>query len=103
MLCITGSVGWEHTMLRITSSVVVHDATLLKSHSFSVWVSQLFKKNCSDRARRVVHSSPCCLFLLVHAESRRRNSAAIVIMPLAIVVLPWARCNYFIILTDYSS
>ena len=45
----------------MSNSPCLATSTQQKGRSFSVWVHYL-KKNHSDRARRVVHSSPCCTF-----------------------------------------
>ena len=44
-----------------SNSPCLATSTRQKTRSFSVWV-RYFKKNRSDRACRVVHSSPCCMF-----------------------------------------
>ena len=45
-----------------SNSPCLATSTRQKSHSFSLWVHLLFLKNRSDRARRVVHWSPCRMF-----------------------------------------
>ena len=44
-----------------SNSLCVATSARQKSRSFSLWV-HYFKKNCSDRARRAVHWSPCRMF-----------------------------------------
>ena len=75
-------------------------------------------KNCSDRACRVVHSSPCSMFdtSLCTIQSKKfcgdfffsyrlpATHGEDVIMPPVIVIFPQARYNYYYsILTDCSS
>ena len=75
------------------------------------------KKGHSDRTRRVVHLSLCCMFF-ASSQFRARNSVAIfiffsyrlpaahgnyIIMPLTIIIFPQVRYNNYIILTYYSS
>ena len=84
-----------------------------KSHSFSVWVRYFRKIALIGHAEKCTRHRVVC-FMLVYAQARAGNSTAIfifwllavcgddIIVPPAIVVFPRARCNYYIILTDYS-
>ena len=95
---------------RVKFAISSH-STWRKSCLFSVLVSYFFLKNHSDRARRVVHSSPCCTF---HASLCTIQSKIILLCRSSLLVVSyllwrWCHCfslvihNYYIILTDHSS